>query len=47
MVGSTPVQGETIMTYVDGFVAAVPTANRQKFKDHAEEAAKRVRRARR
>src|SRR5262245_29068225 len=28
------------MTYVDGFVAAVPTANRQKFKDHAEKSAK-------
>lgn len=28
------------MTYVDGFVAAVPTANREKFKDHAEKAAK-------
>jgi uncharacterized protein YbaA (DUF1428 family) len=28
-----------MMTYVDGFVAAVPTANRDKFKEHAEEAA--------
>ena len=27
------------MTYVDGFVAAVPTANREKFKKHAEDAA--------
>ncbi|HKD58195.1 MAG TPA: DUF1428 domain-containing protein [Hyphomicrobiaceae bacterium] len=27
------------MTYVDGFVAAVPTANREKFKKHAEAAA--------
>jgi uncharacterized protein YbaA (DUF1428 family) len=27
------------MTYVDGFVAAVPTANREKFKKHAEQAA--------
>jgi uncharacterized protein YbaA (DUF1428 family) len=27
------------MTYVDGFVAAVPTANREKFQKHAEEAA--------
>jgi uncharacterized protein YbaA (DUF1428 family) len=27
------------MTYVDGFVAAVPTANRVKFKKHAEDAA--------
>jgi uncharacterized protein YbaA (DUF1428 family) len=27
------------MTYVDGFVAAVPTANREKFKRHPEEAA--------
>ena len=25
------------MTYVDGFVAAVPTANKQKFIDHAQE----------
>jgi uncharacterized protein YbaA (DUF1428 family) len=27
------------MTYVDGYVAAVPTANREKFKKHAEAAA--------
>lgn len=27
------------MTYVDGFVAAVPTANKQAFRKHAEEAA--------
>lgn len=27
------------MTYIDGFVAAVPTANRDKFKKHAEDAA--------
>jgi uncharacterized protein YbaA (DUF1428 family) len=27
------------MTYVDGFVAAVPTANRQAFRKHAEDAA--------
>ena len=27
------------MTYIDGFVAAVPTANREKFRRHAEEAA--------
>jgi uncharacterized protein YbaA (DUF1428 family) len=27
------------MTYIDGFIAAVPTANRDKFKKHAEEAA--------
>jgi uncharacterized protein YbaA (DUF1428 family) len=27
------------MTYVDGFVAPVPTANREKFKRRAEEAA--------
>jgi len=27
------------MTYVDGFVAAVPTANREKFKQHADVAA--------
>ena len=26
------------MTYVDGFVAAVPTANKQKFIDHAKKA---------
>ncbi len=26
------------MTYVDGFVAAVPTANREKFRKHAQEA---------
>ena len=25
------------MTYIDGFVAAVPTANCDKFKKHAEE----------
>ena len=24
------------MTYVDGFVVAVPTANKQKYVDHAE-----------
>ena len=27
------------MTYVDGFVMAVPTANREKFRTHAEEGA--------
>jgi len=27
------------MTYVDGFVAAVPTTNRQAFRKHAEDAA--------
>jgi uncharacterized protein YbaA (DUF1428 family) len=27
------------MTYIDGFVAAVPTANRESFKRHAEAAA--------
>jgi hypothetical protein len=27
------------MTYVDGFVAAVPTANREAYKKHAEAAA--------
>lgn len=27
------------MTYVDGFVAAVPTANREKYQHHAEIAA--------
>jgi len=28
------------MSYVDGFVAAVPTANREKYRKHADEAAK-------
>jgi uncharacterized protein YbaA (DUF1428 family) len=28
-----------MMTYIDGFVAAVPTANREKFRKHADEAA--------
>jgi uncharacterized protein YbaA (DUF1428 family) len=27
------------MSYVDGFVAAVPTANREKYRAHAEKAA--------
>lgn len=27
------------MSYVDGFIAAVPTANREQFKRHAESAA--------
>ena len=27
------------MSYVDGFVAAVPTANREKYREHAEKAA--------
>ena len=27
------------MTYVDGFVAAVPTANRESYKTYAERAA--------
>lgn len=27
------------MNYVDGFVAAVPTANREKYQKHAEDAA--------
>lgn len=27
------------MTYIDGFVAAVPTANREAYKQHAEAAA--------
>ena len=27
------------MSYVDGFLAAVPTGNREKFRKHAEEAA--------
>lgn len=28
------------MSYIDGFVAAVPTANRDKYRKHADEAAK-------
>jgi uncharacterized protein YbaA (DUF1428 family) len=32
-------QEEKAMTYIDGFVAAVPTANRDKFQKHAEAAA--------
>jgi uncharacterized protein YbaA (DUF1428 family) len=28
------------MTYIDGFVAAVPNTNREQYKRHAEEAAK-------
>src|SRR5262249_27585682 len=31
--------GETVMNYVDGFVAAVPTANREKYRTHADKAA--------
>lgn len=27
------------MNYVDGFVAAVPTANREKYREHVEKAA--------
>jgi uncharacterized protein YbaA (DUF1428 family) len=27
------------MTYIDGFVMAVPTANREKFRKHAQDAA--------
>ena len=27
------------MSYVDGFIAAVPTANKERFRRHAEEAA--------
>jgi uncharacterized protein YbaA (DUF1428 family) len=30
---------EKTMTYVDGFVAAVPTANREAYRQHAEKAA--------
>jgi uncharacterized protein YbaA (DUF1428 family) len=29
----------SILNYIDGFVAAVPTANRERYKKHAEEAA--------
>jgi uncharacterized protein YbaA (DUF1428 family) len=32
-------QGGRQMSYVDGFVAAVPTANREKYRKHAEAAA--------
>ena len=32
-------QQEIVMPYVDGFVAAVPTANREIYKKHAEAAA--------
>jgi uncharacterized protein YbaA (DUF1428 family) len=28
------------MNYIDGFVAAVPTANREKYRKHAEDAAR-------
>ena len=31
------------MSYVDGFVAAVPTANREAFRRHAEDASKAFR----
>ena len=31
--------GRLVMTYVDGFVAAVPTANREAFRRHAADAA--------
>lgn len=27
------------MTYIEGFIAAVPTANKEKYRQHAEEAA--------
>jgi uncharacterized protein YbaA (DUF1428 family) len=30
---------EILMAYVDGFVAAVPTANREKYRKHAEDSA--------
>jgi uncharacterized protein YbaA (DUF1428 family) len=36
---SRPTYRRNIMTYVDGFVAAVPTANREIYKKHAEAAA--------
>lgn len=32
-------QGERAMTYVDGFVAAVPNANREAYRDYAGKAA--------
>ena len=32
------------MTYVDGFVAAVPTANRQAFRKHANKVTRATRR---
>jgi uncharacterized protein YbaA (DUF1428 family) len=34
-----PVAKELIMTYVDGFVAAVPTVNRETYREFAERAA--------
>lgn len=34
-----PRKGDKEMTYVDGFVAAVPTANREAYRKHAEVAA--------
>jgi uncharacterized protein YbaA (DUF1428 family) len=41
--GSSPVLApnpkEAAMTYVDGFVLAVPTANREKYRKHASDAA--------
>jgi uncharacterized protein YbaA (DUF1428 family) len=33
-------QGGQAMTYVDGFVAAVPNANRDAFRKHAQDAAR-------
>jgi uncharacterized protein YbaA (DUF1428 family) len=34
-----PLSKEVFMNYVDGFVVAVPTANREKYQRHAEAAA--------
>jgi len=35
-VGTTSARKPTTMTYIDGFVAAVPTANRDAYRKHAE-----------
>ena len=34
----TTAKGGTLMSYVDGFVVAVPTANREAYRKHADEA---------
>jgi uncharacterized protein YbaA (DUF1428 family) len=39
-IGLLPLTGRGRMSYIDGFAAAVPTANREKYRKHAEEAAK-------
>ena len=30
---------KSVMTYIEGFVAAVPTANKEKYREHAKSAA--------